>query len=143
MSDTALKVAVGDVLKVRRRIRDHDAENAERKRTGRPFGSKLYTWDYTEVTVTRVGRVYFYAEKANEYGGQPWERKFRIDNGCEVGNALECQAFTPESLAAHQRRERASRQLNDLTRDYSWQSKLSTVAMEGIVAILQAEEAVR
>ncbi|AVD99755.1 hypothetical protein SEA_FLAPPER_10 [Gordonia phage Flapper] len=142
MSDTALKVAVGDVLKVRRRIRDHDAEEAEKRRTGRPFGSKLYTWDYTEVTVTKVGRVYLYAEKENEWGGV-WERKFRIDNGYEVGNALDCQAFTPESLAAHQRRERASSQLNDLTRDYSWQSKLSTTAMEGIVAILQAEEAIR
>ncbi|AET09934.1 hypothetical protein GoPhGRU1p93 [Gordonia phage GRU1] len=142
MSDTALKVAVGDVLKVRRRIRDHDAENAEKKRTGRPFGSKVFTWNYTEVTVTKVGRVYFYANKVNEFGGV-WERKFRLDNGYEVAGIEGCQAFTPESLAAHERREKAEKQLNDLTRSPSWQNKLSITAVEGIVAILTAEEAIQ
>ncbi|QAU07253.1 hypothetical protein SEA_NOSILAM_10 [Gordonia phage NosilaM] len=138
MSDTRLKVAVGDVLKLRRRMRDFEAERAERK-SGQLYSSrKIYRWEYSEVTVTKVGRVYLTAESTNEHG-MKWERKFRLDNGSEVGNALDVQVYTEESLAAQERREKALEQLAELTNGYAWRSKLTTDAMVGIVAILTAE----
>ncbi|UTN91372.1 hypothetical protein SEA_OUTIS_9 [Gordonia phage Outis] len=138
-SDTRLKVAVGDVLKVRRRLRDFDAEQKQRQ-PGPLYSSsrKIYKWEYGEVTVTKVGRVYFYAESTTEYGTK-WERRFRLENGTEVGNSLDVQAFTPESLAAQERREKALDELNKLTNSPTWRSKLTTDAMVGIIAILNTE----
>ncbi|WGH22016.1 hypothetical protein [Gordonia phage MerCougar] len=137
-SDTRLKVAVGDVLKVRRRLRDFDAERAERRPDQLFSSRKIYKWEYGEVTVTKVGRVYFNAESTNEYGLK-WERRFRLENGTEVGNSLDVQAFTPESLAAQERREKALDELNKLTNSPTWRSKLTTDAMVGIIAILNTE----
>ncbi|WGH20793.1 hypothetical protein QLT00_gp10 [Gordonia phage Commandaria] len=132
-----LDVTVGQIVKVRRKVRDFEAERKT------PGNSRIFTWQIEEMRVTKVGRKYVYVQSIDDR--YPYERKFDLETGMETGNYIEVQMFTPESLAAQERREAAVKTLNDTIDIFSgrWVGKLTTEAIEDIVRIVTNKEAYR